>query len=372
MCNRLTETRVAILQPCLPHYRVPFFAELNRRMADRVIVLAGPHSFGGSPRSVEQAPGVNWIQVENLFLGNQFVIQKLPRWAVRADIVVLSFDLRTLSNLYLFARRKRLNLPVILWGHGFSSRLNSPQWVRRLRVWWAHQADAVIFYSDKGKQDFVRAGLPANKLFVAHNSIDLEAIRQAAAKCNAERRDILFIGRLVPAKKADVLIQAFKYAQSRLPTGTRLIIVGDGPERTRLELMAQEMQVAHAVEFVGEKTDETELAPLFARSIVCVSPGYIGLSAIHSLAYGVPILVSDNEPHSPEIEALVPGKNGEYFPANDPTVLADRLVEMLSQPDRLIEMGLHGQALVQSKYSVQNMANVFFQAFKYVTRNICQ
>jgi len=369
MANRFSETQTAIIQPCLPHYRVTFFAELNRRVADGVVVLAGPHSFGSSPRSVEQAPGVNWIRVENIFLGNQLVIQKLPRWVVRADIVVLSFDLRTISNLYLFERRKRLKLPVILWGHGFSPRPNLPQWVRRLRVWWAHQADAVIFYSDKGKQDFVSAGLPADKLFVARNSIDLEAIRRAAAKYSFERRDILFIGRLVPAKKADVLIQAFKYAQSRLPTGTHLLIVGDGPERTRLKAMAQETQLADAVEFVGEKTNETELAPLFARSIVSVSPGPIGLAAIHSLAYGVPILVSDNEPHGPEIEALVPGKNSEYFPANDSTALADRLVELLTQHSRLIEMGLRGQSLVQSKYSVQNMADVFLQAFDYVTRD---
>ena len=131
--------------------------------------------------------------------------------------------------------------------------------------------------------------------------------------------------------------------------------------------MAQETQLADAVEFVGEKTNETELAPLFARSIVSVSPGPIGLAAIHSLAYGVPILVSDNEPHSPEIEALVPGENGAYFPANDSAALADKLVEMLSQPNRLIEMGLRGQSLVQSKYSVQNMANVFSQAFDYLS-----
>lgn len=359
---------VIIIQPCLPHYRIPFFAELNQRMARQVVVLAGPYSMGGSPVSAKEAPGINWIQIENVFLGNQFIIQKSTRLALEADIAVLSFNARNLSNLILLIRRKQLGLPVILWGHGISPRPNSPNWVRRFRAWMAHQADAVIFYSDEGRRCFVQLGLPQEKLFVAHNSIDVESIRQTRAKFQAQRQHIFFIGRLIASKKADLLLEAFKRAKPQLPTGTHLIIVGDGPEKTRLESLTQAAQLSQFVEFMGEMTEEADLAPLFARSAVCVSPGYVGLSAIHSLAYGVPLLIADNEPHSPEIEAFVPNENGEYFASNDPDSLAQKLINLMSCPKRLEEMGNHGQDLVESRYSIRHMVDVFSQAFGYALR----
>ncbi len=369
MSDRLSEIAgldVVIIQPCLPHYRIPFFAELSRRLDGRLIVVAGPYNFGKSPVSVPHTPEVKRIDVRNIFVANRLAIQTPPSVTWSCPIAVLSFDIRTLSNLWLFAERRRRRLPTIFWGHGLSARPNSPRWVRSLRVWLARQADAVIFYSDKGKRDFVQLGVGEDKLFVAHNSIDIEAIGQAAARCSAERKDVLFIGRLIPAKKVDLLIQAFARALPRLSSDTRLIVTGDGPERSNLVALTRELGVSQSVEFVGEKTREEDLAPIFARGAVCVSPGYIGLSAIHSLAYGVPLLVADNEPHSPEIEAFVPKENGEYFAANDPNSLANRLVEMLAQPDRLREMGIKGQMSVQRKYSVQNMVDVFLQAFDYV------
>ncbi len=362
----MAKSMTVIIQPCLPHYRVPFFAELSRRLDGRLIVVAGPYNFGKSPVSVPHTPEIKRVDVRNIFIASRLAFQTLPSITWSCPIAVLSFDIRTLSNLWLFAQRRRRRLPTIFWGHGLSPRPNSPRWVRSLRVWLARQADAVIFYSDKGKRDFVQLGVAEDKLFVAHNSIDIEAIGQVAARCSAQRKDVLFIGRLIPAKKADLLIRAFARALPQLPSDTHLIMVGDGPERSNLMALTQALEVSQFVEFVGEKTEEEDLARIFARAAICVSPGYIGLSAIHSLAYGVPLLVADNEPHSPEIEVFVPEENGEYFVANDPASLANRLVELLAQPDRLREMGIKGQMLVQRKYSVQNMADVFLQAFDYV------
>lgn len=154
-----------------------------------------------------------------------------------------------------------------------------------------------------------------------------------------------------------------------MPSETHLIIVGDGPEKERLVAMAQTAQISQFVEFVGEKTGEADLAPLFAKSAVSVSPGAIGLAAIHRLAYGVPLLIGDNEPHGPEIEAFVPSVNGGYFASDSPDSLAQKLIDLMSNPQRLEEMGRRGQALVEARYSVHRMADVFLQAFDYVLRS---
>jgi glycosyltransferase involved in cell wall biosynthesis len=366
----MSGNEAVIVQLCLPHYRVPFFAELTQRMSGSVTIIAGQDSFGGSPVSVPNTSELNRIDVRNAYLANQIAVQPLPRLAFESSIAVLQFDPRILSNLRLFWWRKWSKRPVIWWGHGLSRRRSSPAWVLRLRRWLAHHADALIFYDERGREEFLRLGLPQGKLFVADNAIDVARIRPLSLKYSGERKNVLFIGRLIPSKKADLLVEGFARARALLPIDTRLVIVGDGPERGRLASLIRVHQISEAVDLVGGVTDDVELAPLFAQSAVCVSPGYVGLSAIHSLAYGVPLLVADTEPHSPEIEVLLPGETGEYFAANNADALANRLVELLAHPQRLAIMGDSGRNLVQEKYSVQHMADVFLQAFDYVIARI--
>ena len=230
----------------------------------------------------------------------------------------------------------------------------------------AQLADAVIFYEDEGRRDFITLGLSQEKLFVAYNAIDVQKIRQLATQYTTDRQHILFVGRLIAAKKADLLLDGFTKALDSLPPQTKLIIIGDGPERKKLLAQVEEAGILSRVEFPGEITDDELLAPYFTRSILAVSPGYVGLSAIHSLAYGVPMLVADAEPHSPEVEVLTPGQNCEFFSAGDSDALAEQLRVLVAQPDKLLAMGQVGIESVTAKYSLQHMSNVFLQAFDYV------
>jgi glycosyltransferase involved in cell wall biosynthesis len=362
----MSDWRIAIIQLCLPHYRVPFFQALTSSQHNSVCVVAGEHHFRPSPQSVGNTEGINRIPVSNYFVANQLAFQRLPGFVSVCPVCIMELNPRIVTNLLLLRKRHQRRLPTILWGHGLSPRPNSPRWVEKVRLQMAHQADALIFYSNKGRDDFLRLGVSKDKLFVAHNSIDVDEIRAQAQKVQAVRTDILFIGRLIPGKKVDLLIHGYSRAQRNLPKGTRLIIIGDGPQRSQLESLVSELGITEKVDFVGEKTQEAELASYFARSAVSVSPGCIGLSAVHSLAYGVPLLIADKEPHGPEIEAFEAGKNGEYFTANSADALGEQLVKMLSHPERLASMGTYGQEGVFRNLSVQRMVEVFRSAVNYV------
>lgn len=245
-----------------------------------------------------------------------------------------------------------------------SSQLTA--WVRAIKKWMAQWADGLAFSSDKGKRGFSSLGVPETKLFVAYNSIDVEDIRRLATESGNEGKDVLFIGRLVASKKVDLLIDGFARALKGIPSATKLIIIGDGPERARLVARAAELGCRERVEFVGEVTDEWRLAPYFARSAVSISPGPIGLSAIHSLAYGVPVLLGDAEPHNPEVEVLIEGRNCVYFPSGDANALAREVTELLAQSERRSALALHGVEDVTERYSVRSMVSVFLECFEYV------
>jgi glycosyltransferase involved in cell wall biosynthesis len=329
--------------------------------------VSGPVDFGGSPVTVSETEGLKVVKVRNYFFKNQFGIQfPLPKEVYSCDVAVIGFNPRILSNLWILIRRKIMKRAVILWGHGFSSRRSSSSVWKTIRIWMARLSDAVIFYSENGKASFTRFGIPDRKLFVAHNAIDVYGIHrllhQNVVEGN-EKRHVLYVGRLISTKRVDVLVEGFQKALDSLPVETKLIIIGDGPERARLAALVQDYRISDRVEFTGEILDDVELATFFQTGLVTVSPGYIGLSVIHSLAFGVPVLAADDEAHSPESEVLVQGRNCEFFKAGNADSLAGKLMIMLRHRERLVEMGRNGLHDVTRKYSLEKMTEAFLKAF---------
>jgi len=69
----------------------------------------------------------------------------------------------------------------------------------------------------------------------------------------------------------------------------------------------------------GPLYDEARLAPLIYHADVCVSPGNVGLAAIHCLTYGLPVITHNNPARQgPEFEAITPGVTGDFFREDDP------------------------------------------------------
>lgn len=133
--------------------------------------------------------------------------------------------------------------------------------------------------------------------------------------------------RLIAIRRIDLLIEAMARLASRGRT-LGLILVGDGPEREKLETLSRTRQVP--VHFEGACYDETRIAELVGCSNVAVAPGKVGLTAIHAMGYGVPVISNDAaDTQMPEWEAIIPGKTGAYFKAGDVESLAQAIEQWL-------------------------------------------
>lgn len=354
---------VVLVQDVLPHYRVSLFQRLSAHPVLQCKLVCCKKSTNGLITTV-QNPEID-IDIVRRIRFNTVSFQFLPRYVYTANVVILPANPRELSIFPIMIFRKLIGKKTILWGHGLSRRRESPLWIRRLRKLMAHITDAYIFYTEEGRKQFKALGIDEKKLFVARNSIDVEAIKAIENSNPQERTDILYIGTLRAAKKVQILIDAFARAKHQLPNKTKLIIVGDGPERSQLVKQAMHLKIED-IRFTGEVTDEHELATYLGSVKLAVFPGHMGLAGIHCVAHGVPILVSADAEHAPEIEILVPGVTGEFFSPATADALSTALINMFSKDEKLQELSKNGKQVVFEELSIDKMVEVFDSAYRFV------
>jgi glycosyltransferase involved in cell wall biosynthesis len=171
----------------------------------------------------------------------------------------------------------------------------------------------------------------------------------------SHRFRILFVGRLVKEKKIGILIDAFEQIGGSDPRIV-LTIVGDGPENAMLRDKAAQSQYHDRVELLGYVSDFEQLRPIYAESIVSVSPGCVGLSVTQSLAFGVPMLISKDEDHGPEIESAISGFNCGFFETDNPGALAKGLLAFVRHPENWQKRGSGIAMDCARRYSVERMA----------------
>lgn len=165
---------------------------------------------------------------------------------------------------------------------------------------------------------------------VIANGCDVQAIAQRAAAARARRppadpRRALMVARLDPIKDQATLLRAF--AAARLP-GWELQLVGEGPDRPRLETLAAELGLDPAQVFLGRRSDIPELlgqADLFVFSTT-PAEGF-GIALIEAMAAGLPILASD-VPACREV--LKEGAAGQLVPGGDGEAWATQLRGLLN------------------------------------------
>ena len=211
----------------------------------------------------------------------------------------------------------------------------------------------MISYSQRGAEEYAALGFPRGKIFVAHNSVS-----PAPTTLNVERSTfniqpkILFVGRLQARKRVDRLLRACAEMESK----PRLIIVGDGPERAKLESLAKE--IYPSAEFIGAKHGE-ELTPCFAEADLFVLPGTGGLAVQEAMAHGLPVIVAKGDGTQDD---LVRAGNGWQVPPEDFDALVAAMKNALSDATRLRRMGEESFRIVSEEINIQKMVEAFMQA----------
>lgn len=229
----------------------------------------------------------------------------------------------------LFKRNKR----VYLWSHGWYGREGIfKKWLKRA---FFGMADHVFTYGEYAREQAIRQGFDGSKITPIHNSLDHATqvkLRMALKPSDVYRKHfgndattLIFIGRLTAVKRLDMLLYAMKLLEQNGEI-FNLILIGDGAKRLDLEGKASVLGFSNRVWFYGRCYDDTQNAQLIYDADLCVAPGNVGLTAMHTMVFGTPVLTHDDFPwQMPEFEAIRPGKTGDFFKRDDVTDLAAKI-----------------------------------------------
>jgi glycosyltransferase involved in cell wall biosynthesis len=178
------------------------------------------------------------------------------------------------------------------WGDYWNERVGRLGFLGRLleRACLA-LSPTVVTVSEHTRRRMASAGVDPCKVHVVPNGIDLEEI--AGAPSARERADLIWVGRLIPHKNAELALRAFALLLQERPE-LRLLVVGDGPERARLEGLAGSLGVGAAVRFAGFVERASDVYGLMKSSRVLLAPhrkeGF-GITVVEGWACGIPAVV---------------------------------------------------------------------------------
>lgn len=369
--------RIAMCQPSLPHYRAPVYELLAAQEGIELTIFTGGDLEGMEPgrstRRYETRPGpIRHLTSQ----GRDLCFQSCQLEAMdarRFDLVILDWNANHLSLPLAIALGKLRGVHVSLWGHGYSK---APSPLRdAIRNAYGRWADSVLLYTHGVARELLAAhGYAPDRVFVAQNALDQTPIRAARegwlarpreleafaqARGLTPGRSLLYVSRLCEENRVELLLRATAQLCAWDPA-VRTVIVGDGPERPRLEALALELGLDRQVLFAGRIYDDEALAPWALNAAAFSYPTNIGLSIMHAFGYGLPVVTCGNPlAHGPEFEALRPGVNGLVYRQDEVDHLAAQCRVILE--DSALRQRLSASALdtVRQEYSLENMVQGF-------------
>jgi len=350
---------VALVPDRFAHYRYPVFKLLSDDSINcfRLVIFADSeekkqrvtlvdHSF--CDMDIENG-GIRWININDFYCKGVCFWQKgLLRLAFdpKFDTIVYWGEAHRVSTWLsaLIARLRKKK--IIFWGHGiYGNESKLKLFIRKTFYRLAHKH---LLYERRVKKLMVANGFKPENLYVVFNSLDYSLHKSLLKKYskltrkevypffkNPELPVLVFIGRLTSVKRLDLLLHAVNIINSE-KIAVNLLFIGDGPIRASLEKLGQKGMFDSCLHFVGACYSEEKNGKYLFFADLCVSPGNVGLTSVHSLSFGTPVCTHGNfNNQGPEAEAIIEGYNGFFFKEGD----LDDLVQgintwFMKNPDR--------------------------------------
>ena len=316
-----------------PHYRYPIYSLLEDQY--NVQWIFGDHL---PLRSIKK---LNLSSFSRSHLHNTIRLWKLyylpgTLYALfKHKVVIVTGEPYFLNSWVALIVGKVLNKKIILWSHGY---YGSEGFFKILlkRIYFSLSVHSLLYWQH-GRDGLINIGISQSKLTTIFNSLHFE--RELNKKLDYTpsfyvdlfgntNPVLVFLGRVTKVKKIDQLLAAISLLKQKV----NVVIIGPIIE----SIEPHNILNYDSIYFTGEIYEDKILSNYLANASLCISPGNVGLTAMHSLRYGLPVIThGDFSNQMPEVEIIEPGVNGDLFRINDVTDLASTIDKWLDKSHKV-------------------------------------
>jgi glycosyltransferase involved in cell wall biosynthesis len=260
-------------------------------------------------------------------------------------------------------------LKLIYTEHG---RLSDapPSWKRRMVNPVLSRFDGTAVAVSHELRDYmVEARFARERLQVIHNGIDPGRLPTADERAAARRHlgldgsrfVAMTVARLDPVKDLVGMLDAFARVRVHVPDA-KLVVVGDGPERQRIEQRAAKADLKGSIVMTGYRADVRALLPaadLYASS--SISEG-VSITILEAMAAGLPV-VATAVGGTPEV--LRNGAGGTLVPARAPEKLAAAILALAKDPGRRATLGADARRRLETAFTIDRMVGEYARLYRH-------
>jgi teichuronic acid biosynthesis glycosyltransferase TuaC len=270
---------------------------------------------------------------------------------------------------------RRLRIPFVVSVHGLDVfntcfQGGTPATWRRQESTGVYRAAPTVICISEKVQQILRDGMGGSvRSAVVYNGIDPELFSPGPVAIGLPEKDlpekeILIVGNLIASKGHELVLRAIARLGTLFPR-LRCQIIGEGPERARLEALASEMGLGQRVQFVGRQSRAAVALAMRACSVFVLPSRNEGLGCVYleAMACGKPVIACRGQGIDEIIEH---GKNGWLIPADSLDDLAQGLSTLLQSGEISSRIGAAARDTVLNgltlSHQAQRLANIYHEA----------
>ena len=303
--------------------------------------------------------GVSVHAVDGRRLEAAWRIRQLVRWR-RVDVVHAN-EAHALTSAW--AAGAHHLVPLVAARRIARPLASNPLALARYRA-----AARIIAVSDFVRQSVVSSGLPASRVQVIYDGVEIPHLRSEADRRAARERlavppeasCLLNLAALVPEKGHQLLIHAFARIRQQFPACV-LLLAGEGPESAGLQELVRAQGIGDAVRFLGFVPETERVYPAADLFVFPSQEEPLGSALLLAMAHGLPV-VAVARGGIPEV--VKDGKNGLLVKGPDAAEMAAAIARLLSNSDVAGRLARAARETILGKFSADHMVNATFQLYE--------
>ena len=228
--------------------------------------------------------------------------------------------------------------------------------------------DAICAVSNELRQHMIAEGFPSQRVEVIPNGVEPGPAPTILDRLHARRalgvdEDAFLVGtaaRLDPVKDLTTLVDAFRLLRPRVARA-RLVIMGDGPERGRLEAAVRSAGLDGAVAFWSQRTDVRRLLPGLDVYVNCSTSEGLSVTILEAMAASLPV-VATRVGGNPEV--VSDGQTGILVGVRRPQELAVALETLAAAAGRRFRIGAAGRARLERHFAMDGIVDAYARKYR--------